>query len=70
MSTLNKRTINRAIRHTGLQVQHKRGDGYFYFTSLASGDQVGDSVMVCYYQDLPLAAWIREAESALTKPSP
>lgn len=64
MSTANKRTINRAIRHFGIEVQNKRGDGYSYFTSLSTGDQIGDSEPVCYLSQLCVAEWVAWAKKA------
>ncbi len=57
------RQINRAIRHTGLEIN--RGEGYQYFTHTKTGDQYGESVMVCYLNHLPLDRWVEEAEEAL-----
>ena len=57
------RQINRAIRHTGLEIN--RGEGYQYFTHIETGDQYGASVMVCYLNHLPLDRWVEEAEIAL-----
>jgi hypothetical protein len=57
------RQINRAIRHTGLEIN--RGEGYQYFTHIETGDQYGASVMVCYLNHLPLDRWVEEAEEAL-----
>ena len=61
---MTKAQINRAIRHTGLTIQGTRGDGYFYFLD-TEGNQVGDSVMVCYLRQLPLHRWVRLAEQAI-----
>jgi len=62
----NRASVNRAIRHLGLQVQHKRGSGYFYFTSLTTDSQVGKSVFILrYFNQQPLRAWVRDAEYAL-----
>lgn len=61
----NKASVNRAIRHLGLQIQHKRGSGYFYFTSLLTDCQVGESVFLAYFNQQPLRAWVRDAEYAL-----
>lgn len=58
---MTKATINRAIRGLGIEIQNKRGDGYSYFTSLATGYQVGDSVPVCYMNHLTLDQWIERA---------
>jgi hypothetical protein len=56
--------INRAIKHLGLEIIHKRGSGYSYFLDLTTGYQVGDSVAVCYLNQLPLNRWVEEAEEA------
>lgn len=56
--------INRAIKHLGLEIVHERGSGYSYFLDLETGDQVGDSVLVCYLNQLPLNRWVKEAEEA------
>jgi hypothetical protein len=63
---LNKRIIDRAVRHLGVQIQHERGSGYFYFTTLGEdAHQVGESVYVCYYDQLTLQQWESEAELAV-----
>lgn len=59
------RAINRAIRHLGLEIIHQRGSGYSYFLSLAHGGQVGESVYVCYLNQLTVAQWVLEAENAV-----
>lgn len=61
---MNKRTINNAIKHLGVEIQHHRGDGYFYFTSISTGDQVGENVMVCYYHQLSKEQWVSAAIAA------
>jgi hypothetical protein len=60
--TTNK--INRAIRHLNLEIVHERGSGYSYFLDTATGDQIGDSVQVCYLSSLSLEEWVQEAEQA------
>jgi hypothetical protein len=61
---MTKAKINRAIRHTRLEIVGTRGDGYFYFLDLTTGNQVGESVMVCYLNQLPLQQWVAEAQMA------
>jgi hypothetical protein len=61
---MTKSQINRAIKHTDLTIQGLRGDGYFYFIN-AEGNQVGESIMVCYLKQLPLHRWVRLAEQAI-----
>lgn len=62
---MTKQRIDAAIKHTGLELTYTRGDGYFYFLD-GEGNQVGDSVYVCYMNQLPLDQWVLEAEHALT----
>jgi len=57
--------INRSIKHLGLKIIHERGSGYSYFLDLETEDQVGESVPVCYLNQLSLQRWIESAELAL-----
>ncbi len=66
---INKRTINAAIRHLGLEIANTRGDGYSYFLDLKTGEQVGASVMVCYMNQLSLERWVEQAEWARKYPN-
>jgi hypothetical protein len=61
---LNKRIIDKAIKHLDLQIIHERGSGYFYFVSLKTDTTVGESVYVCYYDHLTLQQWLDRAEEA------
>ncbi len=61
---MNKRTINRALRPLGLEIQNKR-DGYSYFTSRRFGHQIGESVFVAYLSSLPLSRWVDKARAAI-----
>lgn len=61
---MNKRTINRALRPLGLEIQNNR-DGYSYFTSRRFGHQIGASVFVSYLSSLPLDRWVDEARAAI-----
>ena len=63
---MTKVKINKAIKHTGLEVQNNR-DGYSYFTNF-EGDPIGGCVMVCYLNQLSLSQWIEEAECAVKNP--
>lgn len=54
--------INAAIAHLGLEIV--RGEGYQYFLDKA-GNQVGESVPVCYLNHLTLSAWVESAKLAL-----
>ena len=60
---MTKKQINKAIAHTGLEIN--RGEGYQYFTHTETGDQFGSMVMVCYLKDFPIERWVEEAEGAL-----
>jgi len=55
--------INRAIKHLNLEIV--RGRGYSYFLELGTGNQVGESVPVCYLNALTLERWVEEAKGAL-----
>lgn len=60
--------VNSTIKKHGLQIQytntvHRAGDGYFYFTDLKTGDQVGDSIMVARLHHLSIQQW-RDAAAA------
>lgn len=59
---ITKKQINRAIQSTGLEIQSTKNDGYAYFTSLETGDQIGDSVMVCFLNQLTIPEWTQAAE--------
>ena len=61
---MTKDKINRAIKHTGLTLVGNRGDGYCYFLN-TDGDQVGQSAMVCYLNQLTLEQWVEAAEASL-----
>jgi hypothetical protein len=63
-TTMTKAQINRAIKHTSLTIEGRRGDGYFYFLD-TDGNHVGESIMVCYLKQLPLHRWVRLAEQAI-----
>ncbi len=54
--------INRVIKHLNLEIV--RGRGYSYFLELNTGNQVGESVPVCYLNALTLDQWVEEAEQA------
>tara|TARA_R110002110_G_scaffold74463_5_gene196985 strand:+ start:1386 stop:1646 length:261 start_codon:yes stop_codon:yes gene_type:complete len=65
-----KRQINRYIRHHGVEIQNNR-DGYSYFTALAdtdrwiAGQQIGESVYICWLSQVSVAYWVSEAVSAV-----
>ena len=58
-----KAIIDKAIKHLNLEII--RGDGYQYFLDLTTGDQVGDSVFVCYLRNLTVEQWVLQAERAV-----
>lgn len=61
---MTKKVINKAIAHLGLEIVGN-GDGYFYFVGLEWGNQIGESVMVCYLNHLTLEEWVKRAETTL-----
>ena len=61
---MTQKKINAAIRHTGLEIQAGRGEGYAYFLNSGTHEQAGESVGVCFLSHLPLAEWVRLAEKA------
>lgn len=61
MKTITSAKINRAIKHLNLEFIHARGSGYSYFLDRETGDQVGDSVAVCYLHHLSLEQWVEIA---------
>ncbi len=63
MKYLTVSVINRAIKHLGLEII--RGNGYSYFLDLKTGEQVGESVYVCYLSNLSLEGWIKEAQERI-----
>ena len=62
--TMTTTKINKAIKDLNLEIVNERGSGYSYFLDLTTGNQVGESVMVCYLKQLTLAEWVKEAEFA------
>ena len=60
--------INRAIRHLDLEIIHQRGSGYSYFLDTTTGDQIGESIQVCYLHHLTLEEWVQEATN-MRRPS-
>ena len=55
--------INSTIKKHGLEVVYTKGDNYFYFLDLTTGDQVGDSIMVARLHHLTIQQW-RDAAAA------
>jgi hypothetical protein len=52
----------------GLTIHGKRGDGCFYFLDF-EGNQVGETVYVCYLKQLSLRRWVNAAEFAKNEKS-
>ncbi len=63
------RAINSALRRAGLavEIQNNR-DGYSYFTNPEKG-QVGESVYVCYLNQMSVADWVAQARYAIAQDS-
>ena len=60
---MNKAKINRAIKKFGLTIEGLRGDGCFYFID-SEGYQIGETVYVCYLNQLSLERWQLKAVQA------
>ena len=65
MKSISKAQINSKIKHLGVEIQGNKGAGYFYFTSLENGYQIGLSVYVCYLNQLTLEQWVEQAKTAI-----
>ncbi|CAB4186555.1 hypothetical protein UFOVP1329_26 [uncultured Caudovirales phage] len=52
--------INAKIKHLGLEIV--AGNGYQTFRDLATGDQVGEMVCICYLRQQTLEQWVTTAE--------
>jgi len=65
---ITKRAINSAIKRAGLPViiQNNRG-GYSYFTSTETGNQVGESVCLCYLNQQSIDQWVEDARYAIAQ---
>jgi len=62
-----KRAINSALRRAGLDVEIQNNrDGYSYFVHPEKG-QVGESVYVCYLNQMPVDAWVSMARFAIAQ---
>ena len=60
---LTKVRINSTIKKHNLEVAYTKGQGYFYFLDLITGEQVGESVMVAKMHQLTIQQW-RDAAAA------
>ena len=56
--------INSTIKKHNLELAYTKGDGYFYFLDLKTGDKVGESVMVAKMHHLSIQQWREAAEAA------
>lgn len=65
---MTKMLINKNIKHLGLEIVGTRGDGYFYFLDTTTSEQVGNSVNVCYLNQMSLDKWVKAAEFARANP--
>ena len=62
-----QRAINSALRRAGLDVEIQNNrDGYSYFTHPEKG-QVGESVWVCYLNQMSVAGWVEKARHAIAQ---
>jgi hypothetical protein len=65
---ITQRSINAALKRAGLPVtiQNNRG-GYSYFVSTETGNQVGDSVCLCYLNQQSIEEWVKDARYAISQ---
>jgi hypothetical protein len=65
VKTITSRAINAAIRAAGLGVKIiNNRDGYSYFLD-RDGNQVGESVYICYLNQQTIAEWVEHARYAV-----
>ena len=65
MKTITSRAINAAIRAAGLGVEIiNNRDGYSYFLD-RDGNQVGESVYICYLKQQTISEWVEHARHAV-----
>ena len=65
MKTITSRTINAALRAAGLGVEIiNNRDGYSYFLD-RDGNQVGESVYICYLNQQTISEWVEHARFAI-----
>lgn len=64
---ISTRKINRAISKYNLEII--RGEGYQYFLDTNTGYQIGESVYVCYLNQLTIEQWERRAKYARQNPN-
>jgi hypothetical protein len=65
---ITKRAINSAIKRAGLPViiENNR-NGYSYFTSTETGNQVGESVCLSYLNQQSIDEWVEDARYAIAQ---
>lgn len=61
---LNSARVNSTIKKFGVKLAYTKGDGYFTFLDLETGNQVGENVMVAKMHHLTIQQWRDEAARA------
>ena len=65
MKSITSRSINSALRAAGLGVEIVNNrDGYSYFLD-RDGNQVGESVYICYLNQQTISEWVEHARYAV-----
>jgi hypothetical protein len=65
VKTITSRAINSALRAAGLGVEIVNNrDGYSYFLD-RDGNQVGESVYICYLNQQTICEWVEHARYAV-----
>lgn len=62
MTNISKKAIDKAIRHLNMEIM--AGKGYRYFLDLTTGNQIGQAIMVCWYNQLTIKGWVNTAKFA------
>ena len=64
--SMTRKKINEAIKHLGIEVAGKAGDGCYYFLDLETGHAISQAepVYIGSMSHLNQSQWIEEAESA------
>ena len=58
--------INRKLKPLDIEIVNNR-DGYSYFVHLINGDQVGESVSICYINQCSVQEWVAYGKQALAE---
>ena len=63
---MTKKQINNAIKHTGLEVAGKRGDGCYYFVDIETNSTIDgcESIYIGSMKHFKKSQWVEEAEEA------